>query len=48
VRAFNRPEGGLRMAVRLPVTQPLPLGDRDANGIPESGTPTQSTREFQP
>jgi signal transduction histidine kinase len=48
LRAFNRREGGLRMALRLPVTEPLPAGDGGATGGIEAERPTQSTREFQP
>jgi two-component system sensor histidine kinase MtrB len=48
LRAFNRPEGGLRMALRMPVTEPLPLGDGVANERREAEAPIQSTRELQP
>ncbi|HEY7591131.1 MAG TPA: HAMP domain-containing sensor histidine kinase [Candidatus Limnocylindrales bacterium] len=41
--ASNRPEGGLRFELRLPVTEPLPGGDPAATRGLESGaqTPTQ-------
>jgi two-component system sensor histidine kinase MtrB len=48
LRAFNRTEGGLRMALRLPVAQPLPPGDERANPGIEAEALTQSTREYQP
>jgi two-component system sensor histidine kinase MtrB len=48
LRAFNRPEGGLRMALRLPVTEPLPGGDGAAIDAAEAEAPISSTREYQP
>jgi two-component system sensor histidine kinase MtrB len=48
LRAFNRSEGGLRIALRLPVTEPLPAGDGVANPVPERGTPIQSAQRSQP
>ncbi len=48
LRAFNRPEGGLRMALRLPVTEPLPAGDGAANDAAEAEAPISFTRESQP
>jgi two-component system sensor histidine kinase MtrB len=48
LRAFNRSEGGLRIALRLPVTEPLPGGEAAANPVAERGTPVQSTQRSQP
>jgi signal transduction histidine kinase len=46
--ARNRPEGGLRIALHLPVTQPLPPGDGPATGQGQIGGPIQSQRELPP
>jgi signal transduction histidine kinase len=43
--AANRPEGGLRIEVRLPVTGSLPPGDAPAKGGHESRTPTSPLKE---
>ncbi len=37
--ATDRPGGGLRVELRLPVTQPLPAGDEAAMGDSHAGTP---------
>jgi two-component system sensor histidine kinase MtrB len=38
LRASNRPGGGLRIELRLPVTRSLPVGDPAATGRDESGS----------
>jgi two-component system, OmpR family, sensor histidine kinase MtrB len=43
--AANRPEGGLRIELRLPVTGSLPGGDVPANLGPESRTPQSAAQE---
>jgi two-component system, OmpR family, sensor histidine kinase MtrB len=43
--AANRPEGGLRIELRLPVTGSLPAGDVLANAERESGTPRSPAQE---
>ena len=43
--ARNRPEGGLRIALHLPVTEPLPPGDDAATGEAHGEAPIQSHRE---
>ena len=43
--AANRPEGGLRIELRLPVTGSLPGGDVAANVERESGTPHSAAQE---
>jgi two-component system sensor histidine kinase MtrB len=48
LRAFNRSEGGLRIALRLPVTEPLPGGEPLANGPADGGTHIQSTTRSFP
>ena len=45
LRAFNRSGGGLRIALRLPVTEPLPAREPAANAPAERGTPIASTQE---
>ncbi len=43
--AANRPAGGLRIEVRLPVTGSLPPGDDAAKAARQSPTPTSSAQE---
>jgi two-component system sensor histidine kinase MtrB len=43
--AANRPEGVLRIELRLPVTGSLPHGDVAANGGTDAGTPIEPTGE---
>ena len=43
--AANRPEGGLRIELRLPVTRSLPGGDVPATVEGESRTPRSSAQE---
>ncbi|HKG56867.1 MAG TPA: HAMP domain-containing sensor histidine kinase [Candidatus Limnocylindrales bacterium] len=43
--AANRPEGGLRIELRLPVTRSLPAGDVPAKPPIQSRTPTSSAQE---
>jgi len=45
LRAFNRAEGGLRIALRLPVTEPLPGREAAATGGYDRGPPIPSTQE---
>lgn len=46
--AANRPSGGLRIELWLPVTGSLPRGDRTAIDAADAGTPTERTQETQP
>jgi signal transduction histidine kinase len=46
--AANRPSGGLRIELWLPVTGSLPRGDRTAMGDTDAGTPNPSRQERQP
>ena len=46
--AANRPDGGLRIELRLPVTGSLPRGDVPANGGPDAWTPIHPTQEPRP
>ena len=46
--ATNRPDGGLRVELRLPVTGSLPGGDRMAIGGVDAGTPIHPNQEAQP
>ncbi len=39
IGATDRPGGGLRIELRLPVTEPLPAGDETAMGGSDAGTP---------
>jgi signal transduction histidine kinase len=48
LRAFPRREGGLRMALRLPVTEPLPGRDGPATPEDEARIPLSTTRESMP
>jgi two-component system sensor histidine kinase MtrB len=46
--ATNRPDGGLRIELRLPVTGSLPPGDETAITGADAGTPIPSDQEAQP
>jgi len=46
--AANRPGGGLRIELRLPVTGSLPRGDMTAIDGADAGTPNQPDQETQP
>jgi two-component system sensor histidine kinase MtrB len=48
LRAANRPSGGLRIELWLPVTGSLPRGDGTAIGGADAGTPNPSMQESQP
>ena len=45
--ATNRPDGGLRIELRLPVTGSLPRSDGTAISGADAGTPNQSVQETQ-
>ncbi|MFL5681283.1 MAG: ATP-binding protein [Chloroflexota bacterium] len=45
LQAANRPDGGLRIELRLPVTRSLPAGDLPAKPALHSRTPTSSAQE---
>jgi signal transduction histidine kinase len=45
LQAANRPEGGLRIELRLPVTRSLPAGDLPAKPALQSRAPTSSAQE---
>ena len=45
--ATNRPDGGLRIELRLPVTGSLPRGDGTAISGADAGTPNPSVQETQ-
>jgi two-component system sensor histidine kinase MtrB len=48
LRATNRPTGGLRLELRLPVTEPLPRGDPFAMSGEEDELPTNAHRAREP
>jgi signal transduction histidine kinase len=48
LHATNRPEGGLRIELHLPVTGSLPRGDLPAIGSGDGGTPIATTQEPRP
>ena len=48
LRAFNRQGGGLRIALRLPVTEPLPASKPAATALPDRGPQFEPTTRSYP